>query len=78
MDRYPSYRTEVKCTCDSCTAKDKKALSKNIYGCVPVLRAVPVLIKHSCGTDGFYEWKPSIDEVNVACVCTFNHKYYPH
>ena len=78
MDRYPSYRTEVKCTCDSCTTKDRKALSKNIYGCVPVLRPQPVLLRSECGPDGYYEWKPSLDEVNVACVCAFNHKYLPH
>ena len=45
MDRYPAYRTEVKCTCDTCRVRDPKGLPRSIYGCIPVLRTVPVLIR---------------------------------
>lgn len=69
-DRYPPYRTDAKCTCSSCNYIGNNILPKNVYGCLPVQKAIPVLIKkEECGSDGFYIWKPEIEYVNVACTC---------
>ena len=54
-----------------------------LYGCMPVLRATPVLVRvndddddnKTCGADGFYEWKKSLEYINVACVCSLRRSY---
>lgn len=79
QDRYPAYRTEVKCTCDTCTTWIKGLLLKNTYACMPVLKTQPVLIRSgSCNADGNYKWTPILEEVTVACVCAFAHNHILH
>lgn len=76
-DKYPFYRAEVKCTCDKCLFRNKNANIHFDYGCQPVYKHMPVLIKKECGLDGYYKWFPSTEEVNFACVCTSNKKWFP-
>lgn len=72
--KYPHYKTEVKCTCDSCSIGYKSR-----YKCMPVLKITPVLENTGeCGHDGFYKWKPASEYVNVACVCAEAHRIIPH
>ena len=75
-DRYPPYRSIVKCTCDSCQAMDTN-LPKKLFTCYPVFTKVPVLVRSECGSDGFYRWIPRLEEINVACVCGHAFKYVP-
>ncbi len=76
FDRYPLLRTEVKCTCDKCTTYISKKFPENMYGCMPVLKPFPVLLRGECH-DGFYNWTPTTEEVNVACVCAHKPNWGP-
>lgn len=77
MDKYPHYRAEVKCTCEKCLLPNKNNNIKNIYGCQPVFKHVPVLLKRECASNGYFKWLPSTEEVNYACVCASHHKWFP-
>ena len=77
IDRFPPYRSVAKCTCDSCQSIEG-TLSKKIYICYPVYQRVPSLIKGECGADGYFQWIPKMEEINVACVCGHTLKYFPH
>lgn len=77
-DRFPPYRTEVKCTCDTCNLIGNEILPKNFYGCFPVFKAMPVLVKEECGADGHYIWRPTTEDVNVACTCGINQNFVSH
>ena len=77
-DRYPVYRVEVKCTCDTCTTWAKGVLAKTVYGCQPVYTTQPVLVRGACRADGRYQWIPKTEEVSVACVCAFAHNHLVH
>jgi hypothetical protein len=76
-DRYPILKTEAKCTCDKCTTFANDKLPKHIYGCMPVLKPVPVLLRGECGQDGFFNWTPTTEEINVACVCVHKKSWVP-
>lgn len=90
-DLFPMWRKQVKCTCDDCTLlqsdftqRRKKSNDNghrsgtgNVYGCLPVLRSEPVLTRGKCGSDGFYEWIPSTEQVNTACVCAYKKMLFP-
>lgn len=76
-DRYPILRTEAKCTCDKCTTYANDKLPKNFYGCMPVLKPVPVLLRGECGQDGFFNWTPTTEEINVGCVCAHRKSWVP-
>ena len=78
-DKYPFYKTDVKCTCDKCLFKNKNTnYIQNNYACQPVFKHVPVLVKKECGLDGFYKWLPFVEEINYACVCATNKKWFPY
>lgn len=73
-NKYPHYRTEVKCTCNSCSFGYKTR-----YKCMPILKVTPILVNTGeCDQDGFYKWKPTTEFVNVACVCADSYKIIPH
>ena len=61
-NRFPHLRVNVKCTCDSCQVN---------HVCVPVTQLVPVLVRDGCDDDGYFKWIPSLDKLNVACVCAY-------
>ena len=63
--KYPKYRQEVQCVCDHCN-KDERGE----YRCTPVLQPMTCLERKECGRNGFYKWVPSIEMINVACVCS--------
>lgn len=75
-DRFPHYYVEAKCNCKTCNRLGDVQLP-NSYGCLPVLRPTPVLVRGDCMPDGYYRWKPSIENVNVACTCGFSHQLLP-
>lgn len=72
-EKYPHYKSMVKCTCETCTSK-----SNFFFECIPVFKTVPVLERTNCRTDGFFEWKRAKEKISVACVCAFRHKFLPH
>lgn len=79
FDRFPPYRAEAKCSCSYCNFIGNNILPMNMYGCLPVLKPVPVLIKQDeCDKDGYFIWKPEIDYVNMACTCGFIHNFVSH
>jgi hypothetical protein len=73
LDRYPFYRKQVKCTCENCS----NIKSKKDFKCMPIVKTQPVLLRTGCSQDGYYKWIPSVEEVNVACVCALIRKAYP-
>ncbi len=74
-NKYPPFRAEVKCTCDRCMTLSSELLSET--GCMPVLKAMPVLVRGKCDDDGYYVWTPAVEQVNVACVCAYRNKLIP-
>jgi hypothetical protein len=79
-DRFPTYRTQVQCTCERCTAYGKNEfLPKQNFGCKPVSKPMPVLVQDECDKEtGYYNWKPSTEQVSVACVCAHLNTMIPH
>ena len=75
VNKYPPFRPEVKCTCDKCTTLSSELVSET--GCMPVLKAMPVLVRGKCDDDGFYMWMPTVEHVNVACVCAYRNQLIP-
>ncbi|RNA16136.1 interleukin 17 [Brachionus plicatilis] len=79
FDRFPPYRAEAKCSCSYCNFIGNNILPINMYGCLPVLKPIPVLVKQDeCDKDGYYIWKPDIDYVNMACTCGFVQNFISH
>ena len=77
-DRFPASVMEARCTCRSCSPLNLYSLPASFYGCAPVLQTVPVLLKtEECDPDGFVYWKPSLEDLNMACVCSFTRKFVP-
>ena len=77
-NRFPHYKSVVKCTCDSCQPiLDDDLKRKHLYTCHPVLQSQPSLVKGKCGSDGYYDWKPELEFINVACVCGYSNTYKP-
>jgi hypothetical protein len=73
-NKYPHYRTEVKCTCNSCSFGYKTR-----FKCMPILKITPVLVNSGeCDEEGFFKWRPTTEYVNVACVCADTYKIIPH
>ena len=79
-DRFPAFRTQVQCTCERCTAYGKNEfLPKQNFGCKPVSKPMPVLVQDECDKEtGYYNWKPSTEQVSVACVCAHLNTMIPH
>lgn len=79
FDRFPPYRAEAKCSCSYCNFIGNSILPMNLYGCLPVVKPIPILIKQDeCDKDGYYIWKPDIDYVNMACTCGFVQNFISH
>jgi hypothetical protein len=71
VDKWPALFPEAKCTCSSCNSIGGSELDKNYYTCMPVVSAVPVLVRlNECDSDGFYKWDENIETVNNACTCS--------
>ena len=71
-DRYPPFAKEVRCACESCNTKNFKLNPKSpngTYYCLPVMSPSVGLKRGICGRNGIYEWTPTIENFNVACVC---------
>ena len=71
--KYPMHKKEAYCKCETCDAR-----IRNVYKCMPVLVPMPCLIRlDTCGSDGYYQWIPNIEQISVACVCASNpiHSY---
>lgn len=68
-DRFPRYKMEAKCTCSKCTLLNDQQLQPT-YGCMPIVKIVPVLVvQDECGTDGYRNWTFASEELSVACIC---------
>jgi hypothetical protein len=71
---YPSLVKEVRCSCRWCNTKNAKAPPKynnGTYHCLPVMHNSVALKRGKCGRNSMWEWTPTIESFNVACVCTF-------
>ena len=66
-DQYPFKQIEKKCTCDKCFNKNNKKTS-----CHPVFELKVILIKKSCGNNGFYNWESFLKPVVAECKCVGN------
>lgn len=63
-DRYPFNIKHAVCNCKNCIGFKSK-----ISNCVPTFIASPVLSRSDCMSDGFFEWKYSMEFVPVSCSC---------
>ena len=64
---YPSIRNQVKCTCDKCLNTKQNDI---IFRCKEVRILTPGLMRdHTKCVNNFYEWKPILEYVSVACEC---------
>ena len=63
-DRYPFVIKQAVCNCRSCL--DVKS---DFLKCLPNYIVKPVLIRHSCLSNGFYGWKRAFEYVPVSCSC---------
>jgi hypothetical protein len=72
-DKFPHFLREAKCTCRTCNLVGSSHLSSMNYGCLPILKRVPVLTRNAnkCDKDGYYTWSPSVEIVNMGCTCSF-------
>jgi hypothetical protein len=72
-DKFPHFLREAKCTCRTCNLQGSSQLPSKTYGCMPILRRVPVLVRNSvkCDMNGFQTWTPSAEIVNTGCTCSF-------
>jgi hypothetical protein len=71
---YPTLVKEVRCSCRWCNTKNAKPNSKWIngtYHCLPVMHPSVALKRGNCGRNNMWEWTPTIESFNVACVCSF-------
>jgi len=68
--KYPTYRREAHCLCDSCQSVGNKGKNASSYHCLPILQAMTCLERsRQCDHEGFYKWIPSIEMISVGCVC---------
>lgn len=63
-DRFPFSIKQAICNCKSCL--DVKS---DFLRCVPTFIVKPVLIRHGCLANGFYNWKRAFEYVPVSCSC---------
>ena len=63
-NEYPFIQKNVVCSCANC-----RGLSKNKYGCRPIIDYVPVLSKKECASNGIFKWEPTYKPVIAACSC---------
>lgn len=75
-DRYPNYKLNVECDCRLCSTIKNRIIDPN-YECQPVQKRVPILRKGKCASDGYYEWQPTIEVLNIGCACALNRIFIP-
>ncbi|CAF0769002.1 unnamed protein product [Brachionus calyciflorus] len=68
-NRYPFYKPNTTCSCESCILHNNMKLSKELYKCLPVWREEAVLTRELCQDDGYYYWKTDFEWVNIGCTC---------
>lgn len=71
-DKYPFYRSQVKCTCENCSGPNSLK-----HECAPVFKFFPILTRVSCDKNGIFNWSPDTEQINVACVCAQSLKFIP-
>ena len=76
-DIFPKMIVHVKCTCERCSSGHSKNFF-NKYKCFPLFKNLPILRKGQCGTDGYYEWRPDTEKINIACICATQARFIPH
>lgn len=69
---YPRTRVAVKCGCSTCRTLDDNSFDDKFFGCRPVFRAEPALrqVNSTC-VNGFYKWEAILEEVPIACTCSY-------
>jgi hypothetical protein len=73
-DRYPSLVREVRCSCTSCNNNKRIIFNQRshnkTYECLPVMSPSVGLKRGICDKNGIFEWTPTVESLNVACVCS--------
>ena len=75
-DRYPSLVKEVRCSCTSCNNNKRTKFNQSqnkTYECLPVMSPSVGLKRGICDQNGIYEWAPTVESFNVACVCSLKY-----
>ena len=63
-NEYPFIQKNIVCSCANC-----RSLSKNKYGCRPIIDYVQILAKKECASNGIFKWKPAFKPMIAACSC---------
>ena len=81
--RYPKIFEEAQCNCQSCIGSSSNSsfnptlLPNKIYGCRPVFKKVPVLVRGRCGNDFFFIWDGASEYLSQGCVCVLKSTMFP-
>jgi hypothetical protein len=72
-DKFPHFLRDAKCTCRTCNLIGSSQMHSKTYGCMPILKRDPVLLRNpdKCDVNGYQTWTPSFETVNIGCTCSF-------